>query len=156
MRSSALALAALVALATAAGLPGLERRASPGCTADNCLRALTGTGSNEMATRPVLAMSDCSTFQVTTVTVTEYVQPLTLMNRTELTITPKYRDDLDNHDHDWGTYEAHRVRLADRANLRLGLQRRRALLVRVLVRLWHHCHHRHTDCGKCSSHDLFR
>jgi hypothetical protein len=42
----------------------LERGA---CTADNCLRALTGTGSNDKATRPVIAKADCSSFLSTLV-----------------------------------------------------------------------------------------
>jgi len=36
---------------------------APRCITDNCLRAVTGTGSNDKATRIVKAASDCSTFQ---------------------------------------------------------------------------------------------
>jgi hypothetical protein len=48
-----------------AGAAVLENRAV--CVADNCLRALTGTGSNQMATRPVIAKSDCSSYLSTVV-----------------------------------------------------------------------------------------
>jgi hypothetical protein len=42
----------------------LERGA---CTADNCLRALTGTGSNDKTTRPIIAKADCSSYLSTLV-----------------------------------------------------------------------------------------
>lgn len=64
-------LLALAELATANLY--LDRRAPPGCVADNCLRALTVTDSLLKTTRPVLAKSDCATYQqasTTTITVT--------------------------------------------------------------------------------------
>jgi hypothetical protein len=54
----------------------LDRRAPPGCVADNCLRALTVTDSLLKATRPVLAKSDCATYQQASTT-TIIVTPLT-------------------------------------------------------------------------------
>jgi hypothetical protein len=40
------------------------------CAADNCLRALTGTGSNEMATRRIIAASDCQSYLLAVATST--------------------------------------------------------------------------------------
>jgi hypothetical protein len=52
-------LVLFVGLAGYAAASVLERG---GCKADNCLRALTGTGSNDKATRPVIAKADCSSY----------------------------------------------------------------------------------------------
>jgi hypothetical protein len=62
----------LILLVAASGLAAarLIDRRTPSCTPDNCLRALTGTGSNQMATRPIIASSDCSTFMSTLVIAT--------------------------------------------------------------------------------------
>jgi hypothetical protein len=58
-----------VLLASVAAASVLEKRATS-CAADNCLRALTGTGSNTMTARPVIAKADCSSFLSTVVTTT--------------------------------------------------------------------------------------
>jgi hypothetical protein len=64
MRSISFLLFSLVAASV------LEKRGSQGCAADNCLRALTGNGSNDKTARPVVAKSDCSSFMLTTAVVT--------------------------------------------------------------------------------------
>jgi hypothetical protein len=58
----------------------LDKRGSPGCSADNCLRALTVLDSNLKASRPIMASSDCSKFMTKTVIATvtpsqSYVEP---------------------------------------------------------------------------------
>jgi hypothetical protein len=64
----------------------LDKRSPPGCSADNCLRALTVLDSNLKASRPIMASSDCSKFMTKTVIATvtptqSYVDPIAILIR---------------------------------------------------------------------------
>jgi hypothetical protein len=73
MKRSIFWTAILAGLALGSAVRDVQKRA---CAADDCLRALTGTGSLQGTTRPVLAKSDCSSFMRTILTTT--VTPATV------------------------------------------------------------------------------